>query len=89
MRWTTCAPGHIESETVCDANAAIVSSGDVFVVYICRRDLHDERAECATLDDAKAVALDLMRAEVVRARGEAENTICHASRWLRANGGEP
>lgn len=89
MRWTTCAPGHIESETVCDVNAAIVSSGDGFVVYICRRDLHDKRAERATLDDAKVTALDLMRAEVMRARGEAENIICDASRWLRANGGEP
>lgn len=43
----------------------------------------------ATLDEAKAAALEAMRAAVIAARGEAQNTICEASRWLRLNGGEP
>jgi len=50
---------------------------------------HSGAGRYTTLDRAKDAALATMRDHVVAARGDAENTICEASRWLRANGGEP
>lgn len=99
MIWRNVGPYTLRSEEVANVVAVITTfpKSPRYAVTVWRTwDIPDREDEsrlsgrdCDMLDDAKAVALELMRAEVVRARGEAENTICHASRWLRANGGEP
>lgn len=102
MRWHTIGSIQIRSDEAAGIWAEIttLTSAETrpFSVAVWRtidgEDHQPDRAlvsgkRCATLDDAKAAALDLMRAEVIAARGEAENLVLDASRWLRENGGEP
>jgi hypothetical protein len=91
VNWDETAPGYFESETICDVAAEIARGVDTFTAYVNweGRVFDDDGTEHATLDEAKAAALERMRELVISARGEAENVICDASRWLRLNGGEP
>lgn len=95
MRWHATGPLTIRTEEVADVHAEITADVDGktrpnLTIWSTREGVRWRREErFPTLGDAKAAALPLMRAAVIAARDEAHNAVLDASRWLRANGGEP
>lgn len=95
MRWRNVGALRLRSEEVASVHAEIVELAlgeKPFLLTVWRvieGISHSGSDRHATLDDAKAAALPLMRAAVIAARDEAHNAVLDASRWLRANGGEP
>lgn len=92
MIWHNVTHGIIRTE-VCDVTAEISVMPDggymLTVARVVEGKTHSGAGRYTTMDLAKAAALATMREEVISVRGEAENIICEASRWLRAKGGEP
>lgn len=92
MNWRNVTDTIIRTEA-CGVTIEVSKMPDGGYMLVADRDIegvnHSGACRYTTLELAKNAALSTMRNEVIAVRGEAENTVIEASRWLRANGGEP